>query len=74
MLELDTDVKDILVIVIFHSAVTDCIIMGGGIKTDAKAGITVIISNRIRDLNKPLFKYLCFSLFRFPALYVYHGF
>lgn len=61
MLELDRDVKDILVIVIFHSAVTDCIIMGGGIKTDAKAGTTVIISNRIEDLNKPLDMFFLFT-------------
>lgn len=53
MLELDSYAKDILVIVIFHPAVADCI-MGGDMKTDAKAGITTIISDRIRDLNKPL--------------------
>jgi len=54
MLKLDTYVKDILVIVIFHPAMADCIIIGRDIKTDAKAGITTIISDRIRDLNKPL--------------------
>lgn len=34
MWELERDVKDILVIVIFHPAEADCIIMDGDIKTE----------------------------------------
>lgn len=43
MLELDRHLQDVLVIVIFHPAVSaHCIIVGGDMKTDTKAGIAII--------------------------------
>ncbi len=49
MLALERDVKGI-----YLSAVSDCVIMGGDIKTDAKVSIAIIISHKTGDLNKPL--------------------